>query len=114
MAWTLKTYSGQTFHLTEDQKDFYLRKVEDGAKMVVFQGFVLSSNFEYLISDEHEALEKLKNNPVLNDPDFARYLQTHSPALAEILDRRYSTPKGHEAWEEAMKNKQYTTALQKT
>lgn len=112
--WTLKTFSGQTFHLNDKEKDFYLKKVDEGAKMIVFPSFVLSANFEYLISDEHAKLEKLKANPILNDEDYAKYLQTKSPHLAGVLDRRYPVPKYQLQWDEANKNRNSLTGLSLT
>jgi hypothetical protein len=106
--WKLKTFSGQTFTLTDKEKDFYLTQVNQGVKVIVFPQFVLSPNFEYLISEEQEALEKLRNNPILQDPDFFKLTSedyhTRSGAI-DMLNSRYAGPKYQAVWDEALKHK---------
>lgn len=113
--WTLKTFS-RTFHLTEKQKDVYLNAIKNGVEFVDFGEFIVGKNMEYLISDERVKLEKLRDNPILNDPDFKKMIEgdyNAKSAAALALDTRYPGYKFKAEWDEAMANKDYLKGLVK-
>ncbi|SRR5258708_38976063 len=110
--WTLQTYSKQKFHLTDKQKEVYIKSIQSGAKMVDFGGFVLSDNFEYLMSDDQEKIEKLRNNPILNDPDAIKYFIEDNYAALSRLENKYPGIKYVEAWDEAKRNRSYLESIE--
>lgn len=117
MVWTLKTYSGLAIQLTEEEKNYYVAKVQAGVKVIIIGGKILSPSFEYIISDEQLRLEKLRENPILNDPDFAKMINGDydaKSAATRRLDEKYPNGKYAQQWDEAMHNKDYLTSIEIT
>lgn len=109
--WILQTYSKQKFYLTDKQKDAYLDAINAGKKLMNFGSFVLSDNFEYLASEEELKLQSLKSNPILNDPDYLKYVLEDSLGAINRLNSKYSGIKYEKLWVEANENREYVKSL---
>lgn len=110
--WTLQTHNGDKFLISENQLQAYLKVSESGAKLIKIGGLYISpSSVSLIISDEEMKLSKLRQNPILNDPDFKKWVESGNPAIANHLDKRYYLPKFQKEWDEAKSNKKYLDSL---
>jgi hypothetical protein len=111
-VWKFRTFSGLEITITEEQKNNLVRAMESGVKLVkVGLAFVAPSSIEYIISLEEEKYQKLKKNPILNDQEFKKWIETGETKFAQLLDARYPLPKYQQAWDEAKENKDILKSL---